>query len=349
VKLSGIALEPVRWDLRGALRTARGPLVERVGIRVHAIDTDGCRGTGEALPLPASGTEDLAAARRALERAGHRLAGAPGELDELLDAVDALCAGAPAARCGLDVALHDLAGRRAGIPVAHLLGPAPLHGLAVNALVDALDPLSIASARRSGFATLKLKLGREPLERELAALGALLRGPARGVRVRLDPNGAWTRDQAHRALEQLARSGVELVEQPVAAGDLDGLRALARGPVPIAADEALALPSGRASLVAGELTPLAVLKPMVQGGLRAAARLARAAASAGVRCIVTTTLDGPAATAAAAQLAAAVCDGSLACGVAAQRVAADFPDWLVPRCGRIELPQRPGLGLGEQP
>jgi L-alanine-DL-glutamate epimerase-like enolase superfamily enzyme len=89
---------------------------------------------------------------------------------------------------------------------------------------------------------------------------------------------------------------------------------------------------------------------MVLGGLRAAASLARAAGSAGVRSIVTTTLDGPVATAAAAQLAAAVCPAGLDCGLAAcESVEADFPAWLVPRCGRIEIPERPGLGLPDGP
>jgi L-alanine-DL-glutamate epimerase-like enolase superfamily enzyme len=164
--------------------------------------------------------------------------------------------------------------------------------------------------------------------------------------VRLDPNGTWTREQARRALEHLAPHAPELIEQPVAAGDLEGLRALARGPVPLAADESLALPAGRAALVAGELTPIAVLKPMLLGGLRACARLARAAAPAGVRSYVTHTFDGPIASAAGAQLAAALCDGTLACGLAAgESIEAEFPAWLEPPDGVIRLPDRPGLGL----
>jgi L-alanine-DL-glutamate epimerase-like enolase superfamily enzyme len=347
VKLAQLVLEPVAWRLRAPLRTSRGPIAERSGVRLRARDTDGCSGLGEALPLETSGTESLSATWRALERARRRLEGATGELDELLDAVDALCPDEPAARCALDVALHDLAARRAGISVARLLAPAPLRALPVNALVGDLDPAGIEAARQRGFTTLKLKLGAGRHEEDLEALARLLRGAASGLRVRLDPNGAWTREQARRALAHPGLGALELVEQPVAAEDLAGLRELARGPVPIAADESLARADGRASLIAGELTPLAVLKPMVLGGLRASARLARAARVAGVNCLVTTTLDGPIASAAAAQLAAAVCDGSLACGLAAaESVDADFPAWLQARAGVIELPESPGLGLG---
>jgi L-alanine-DL-glutamate epimerase-like enolase superfamily enzyme len=348
VKLARLELEPVAWRLRAPLRTARGELAERAGVRLRASDTDGCRGLGEALPLPGSGTESLPQTCAALERAARRLEGASGELDELLDALDALCPDEPAARCALDVALHDLAARRAEIRAANLLAPHPLHRLPVNALLGSLDRRAVEDARRRGFTTLKFKLGAQPLERELEALSGLLRAEARGLRVRVDPNGAWTREQARAALAHPAVAALELVEQPVAAEDLDGLRELARGPVPLAADEALARADGRAALIAGELAPIAVLKPMVLGGLRAAARLARAARPAGVRCLVTTTLDGPIASAAAAQLAAAVCDGSLACGLAAaESIAADFPAWLEPRAGAIDLPALPGLGLGD--
>jgi L-alanine-DL-glutamate epimerase-like enolase superfamily enzyme len=347
VKLARLELAPVAWRLREPLRTARGEMGLREGSELIAIDTDGCRGMGEALPLPSSGTEPLEAARAALERAVHALRGASGELDELLDAAERLTRDAPAARCALDMALHDLEAKRGGVPVARLLAPAPLGAVPTNALLAGMDPDLVLAARRRGFSTLKLKLGREPLARELAQLRGLRGGAAAGLRLRLDPNGAWTREQARIALEQLAPLGPELVEQPVAADDLEGLKRLASGPVPIAADEALADERARAALVEGELTPLAVLKPMVLGGLRAAARLARAAARARVRCFVTTTLDGPVASAAAAQLAAAICDGSLACGLAAaDAVEARFPGWLEPRAGAIQIPDLPGLGLG---
>jgi L-alanine-DL-glutamate epimerase-like enolase superfamily enzyme len=349
VKLARLELAAVTRRVRAPLHTARGVIADRAGFELRVLDTDGCSGLGEALPLPASGTEALPACAAALERARQRLAGAAGKLDQLLDAAERLCPSEPAARCALDVALHDLAARRAGVSVARLIAAEPLRSLPVNALIGRLDAEEVEAARKRGFGTLKLKLGAEPLERELERVGALMRGAARGARVRLDPNGAWTREQARRGLDLLAPLAPELVEQPVAAADLEGLRALARGRVPLAADEALARPEGRAALIAGELTPLAVLKPMLLGGLRAAARLARAAAPAGVRCLVTTTLDGPIASAAAAQLAAAVCDGSLACGLAAaESVDADFPAWLEVRAGAIALPGLPGLGLGER-
>ena len=135
MKLARLALEPVVWRLRAPLVTGRGAIAERAGLKLSVTDTDGCRGEGEALPLPSAGTEPPAEMRRALERALHRLDGASGELEELLDAIDALCPSEPAARCALDVAVHDLAARRAGVPVARLLSAVPLRSLPVNALL----------------------------------------------------------------------------------------------------------------------------------------------------------------------------------------------------------------------
>jgi L-alanine-DL-glutamate epimerase-like enolase superfamily enzyme len=345
VKLERIELSPSAWRLkRGALASSRPALALRTGVRVAILDTDGCCGLGEALPLPSSGTEMQEDCGAALEGAARELRGASGELEELLASAAQLCSAAPAALCALDVALHDLEGRRRGVASARLLCERPLRELPVNALLQGLEPAELEAARVRGYRSAKLKLGAETLARELKQIQQLAHSSP--LRLRLDPNGGWTRNQARLALGVLEPLDLELVEQPLAADDLDGLRELSRGRIPIAADESLASAEGRARLAAGELTPLAILKPMVLGGLAAAVELARAAQAAGVKCLVTTTLDGPIATAAAAQLAAAVCDGSLACGLAsAESVDAEFPRWLRPRFGRIALPDRPGLGL----
>jgi muconate cycloisomerase len=167
------------------------------------------------------------------------------------------------------------------------------------------------------------------------------------VRLRGDVNGAWSEKTASAALAPLADLGLELLEQPVAAEDLDALARLARGSrVPIAADEALALPAARARLTRGILTPIAVLKPGLLGGLRAASLLARGAAASGVRVLITTSFDGPLGTAAALHLAAAVADPELACGLATlEALEGDWPATLLPVEGTLTLSSGIGLGL----
>ncbi len=351
LSIEALRIEPVVWRLREPLRSARGALTERSGLQVVLDDASGARGSGEALPLAAWGTESPGQMRVALEAAAPRLLGASGDLDALLDRVDRACTDAPAARCALDVALHDLAARRAGCSVAALLADAPRTRVPLNAVLGADDAAGTIDAAlaacAAGFRTLKLKCGADPPAVDLARVRALREALGPEPRLRLDANGAWDERAAIALLERLAALDIELVEQPVAAGELDALaRVAARSPVTVAADEALALPAGRDALARGELTRVAVLKPLLLGGLRAAARLARDARAAGVRCLVTTTFDGPLGTAAALQLAAAIADPELACGLATlDALDVAVPDVLRPRDGWLDLPGGPGLGL----
>jgi o-succinylbenzoate synthase len=351
VKIVSLELVPRAYPLRRPLAAGRSVLSARRGAIVRIGDELGHRGHGEALPLPGAGTESPERCSRALEAARVALPGLSGGLDELLDRIDARWPDAPAARCALDVALHDLEALRRGIPVARLLAGVPLAEVPVNALLGSVADDDVLERARGalgrGYRALKLKAGGHEARACIERLGELraLAGP--GVRLRLDANGAWSEPEARRALAPLAALDLELLEQPIAAGELAALARLAcDSPIPIAADESLAREAGRVALQAGRLAPAAVLKPMVLGGLRAAAHLARGAAAVGVRCLVTTTLDGPIATAAALHLAAAVCDGSYACGLASADVLDwPFPGMLVPCAGRLAVSPRAGLGV----
>ena len=351
LKLERIELEPLAYALRAPLLRAGGALRERHGIRLTLHSACGALGRGEALPLAEIGTETLAEASETLRELARHFAGARLELAELAAELERRAPGAPAARCALDVAAHDLAARLERRPVAALLAAAPRADVEVNALLPAADlDATLAAAEAAlaqGYRTLKLKLGAHGADTDRRRVAALRERCGPGVRLRLDANGAWSVSDALELLEALALLDVELVEQPVPAHDLDGLAWLhARSPIPLAADEALASAAGRERFCAGELASIAILKPMALGGLGPGARLARAAAARGLRSVVTTTLDGPIATAAALHLAAAVGTPALAQGLAAaDSLAAPFPAALVPERGWLHL--APSAGLGE--
>jgi L-alanine-DL-glutamate epimerase-like enolase superfamily enzyme len=161
-------------------------------------------------------------------------------------------------------------------------------------------------------------------------------GPS--VALRLDANGAWDAPRALDRLRELAPLGIELCEQPTP--DLLGLAA---APVPIAADELVALDPEAAFSRA----QVVVLKPMLLGGILRALELARRAVQRGLRVIVTTSLDGAIARAGAAHLAAAVLarGPQPAAGLATGRLLESdlCPDTLAPRDGVVRIPDQPGL------
>jgi L-alanine-DL-glutamate epimerase-like enolase superfamily enzyme len=195
-------------------------------------------------------------------------------------------------------------------------------------------------AAEAGFRTVKIKVALDDGYARAAVVRDAV-GPA--VRLRVDANGAWTREQALRMLHALAPLDIELCEQPTAL--LEGLE---DSPVTIAADELLVA----APELALQRAQAVVLKPMALGGLLPALRWAARARELGRAVVVTTSLDGAIARAGAAHLAAAVlaaglATAPLAAGLATGRLLLEdlCADLLAPRNGVVALRAVPGLGL----
>jgi L-alanine-DL-glutamate epimerase-like enolase superfamily enzyme len=320
------------------LRTAYGQLTERELLELHIEGADGVAGRGEAAPLEPYDGVSTDRARAALE--AYRPLLEDGDAREGVGLLDA-CRAAddlPQALAAVDLALWDRAGRHAGRPIAALLTDEPLDAVTVNATVGAADragaSAAAAAARAAGFGCVKLKVGTGDDAGRVAAVRAAL-GP--GVDLRLDANGAWTVDEAVRAIQTLAPAGLELVEEPV--HGLDGLRAVReRVAVRIAMDEttdvAGALASGAADAVCLKLGRCGGIS-----GLLACASLVRAS---GAEPYLASTFDGPLGIAAALHAAAAL-RVTPACGLATLDLFAGVEHPLRARAGAIAVPRGPGL------
>ena len=139
---------------------------------------------------------DTAATRQALEGLAETWAGT--------------IRGHGAAKCALDIALHDLAGRALGLPVHELLGlSADLPPTDFTIGIDAPEVVAERARRASAFPALKIKVGGPGDVATLEAVRAVFDGP-----IRVDANTAWTPDDAVAILPDLVRLGVELIEQP---------------------------------------------------------------------------------------------------------------------------------------
>lgn len=146
------------------------------------------------------------------------------EHSELARWTSALPGGSSAARAALDMALHDAWGRARGQPLYRLLGLDPSRIAPTSLTLAMAEPEQMAErARGAAAAVLKIKLGAEGDEERIAAVRR-----ATPLPLRADANAGWSREQAARLLPMLAEHGVELIEQPLAAGDLEGLRALSK-------------------------------------------------------------------------------------------------------------------------
>lgn len=336
-------------ELARPLGTAKGEIRERrgflVGVEHETDDGDSLRGVGEAAPLPpwTESFEDCEAQLRELSERVNR-----GRDDANLDALGA------AAHHAVDLSSNDLEAREAGVSLAEWL--AETGGIdrvaatvPVNATVGDDDPESTAEAAADavadGFECIKVKVGARDVDADLDRLRAVRDAVADDVTLRADANGAWSREEALRAVETLDDLDFAYLEQPLAADDHEGHKSLRGRGVDVALDESV---NG-----AGEWPPaksiadyadVVVLKPMAQGGPGPTVSIARHLRNAGVAPVVTTTIDAVVARTAAVHVAAAVPDVP-ACGLAtggllAEDLAAD------PRPveeGEVRVPTEPGL------
>jgi L-alanine-DL-glutamate epimerase-like enolase superfamily enzyme len=264
-------------------------------------------------------------------------AGPESASGDLLDACRAR-ADVPHALAAVDLALWDLAGKRAGQPVCELLCAAPAESIEVNATITAPDRRGAASAAaaavRAGYRCVKLKVGIGDDAGRVAAVRAAV-GP--DVALRLDANGAWTVEEAQRMIAALAPAGLELVEEPVRGlGATRKLRDLVA--VRIAIDESASL----AGALTGGVADAVCLKIARCGGisgLLAAAALVRAS---GAEVYIASTFDGPLGIAAGLHAAAALAPLP-PCGLATLGLFADVDPEFEVRDGAIMVPR--GVGL----
>lgn len=158
----------------------------------------------------------------------------PGGLEQAGEAMAAAIANHGAAKCAIDIALHDLAAKVAGVPVHQfigLTGDLPPTDFTVG--IDEPAIVAERAARAARFPFLKLKVGGPADLETLEAVRRVYSGP-----IRVDANTGWRPEDAVALLPDLERLGVELIEQPFPARRLDQLRWLQeRSSLPIVADE----------------------------------------------------------------------------------------------------------------
>ncbi|HEY7133005.1 MAG TPA: dipeptide epimerase [Candidatus Limnocylindrales bacterium] len=233
--------EVLRLGLRDPFRIARsdhdaGHAVTTVIVELRDDRFPGVVGIGEGYPDRFYGetTETMAAVLPLLLTA----VGQPEPTPEGLHAADAAMDRAIAhhggAKCAIDLALRDLAGRVAGRSLQSMLGVAgeiPPTDFTLG--IDEPAVVAERAARAKRFPALKIKLGGTADLETLEAVRAVYDGA-----IRVDANTGWVPEEAVELIPELERHGVELIEQPFPADRLDQLGWLQeRSSLPIVADE----------------------------------------------------------------------------------------------------------------
>ena len=329
-----------------ALRTknpfviARGGSSEYRVVRVTVTDDDGATGWGEAAPSAFYG-ETADTVISVLPILARVLDGADAwSLDAIEHALARAIRFNGAARAAVSAALHDLAGKRLGVPLYKLWGLDPAASPPSSFTIGiAPDEATLRDRVRdaASYPVLKIKLGTSWDER----IVQIVRELAPDKVLRVDANAAWTPKTALAVIPALKELGVEFVEQPLLPHDIEGLRFVRdRSALPIVADESCLVASDVAAL-AGVVDGINI-KLAKCGGLREALRMIAVARAHGMLvmagCMIESSLGITAAAQFAPLLDCADFDGA-ALVANDPYVGATIDD------GVIRLPDGPGLGV----
>jgi L-Ala-D/L-Glu epimerase len=304
----GMLRVPLKTPFKTALRT-----VDTIEDIVVTINTDtGHVGFGEA-PATAVITGDthgsiVEAIRKfiAPRIIGEEIA----NLNRITQLIQSSLEKNTSAKAAVEIAVYDLWGQLYGAPLYKMLGGGdPVITTDITISVDYIEKMvsdSVAAVER-GFESLKIKVGKDigvDIER-VRAIYAAVEGRAL---LRLDANQGWTAKQAVYAIQTLEDAGVhlELVEQPVKAQDVDGLKYVTdRVHTPIMADESVFGPAEVIDLIRMRAADIINIKLMKTGGLSKAIQIADIAQIYQVDCMIGCMVESSISVAAAVHLAVA--------------------------------------------
>ncbi len=307
----GMLRVPLKTPFKTALRTVE--MVEDVVVLIHT-DSDHI-GYGEApatAPITGDTLGSIIAAIDCFIKP--RLIGEDiANLNRITGLIQGTMERNTSAKAAVEIAVYDLWAQLYGTPLYQMLGGGdPVITTDITISVDYIDKMvaDSMSAIDRGFESLKIKVGKDiglDIER-VKAIHAAVEGRAL---LRLDANQGWTAKQAVYAMHTLEEAGVvlELLEQPVKASDIDGLKYVTeRVNTPVMADESVFAPAQVFDLIQRRAADIINIKLMKTGGLSNAIRIADIAALYGMQCMIGCMIESSISVAAAVHLAVAKAD-----------------------------------------
>jgi len=351
VTIAAVRTHRVSAPLHTPFVTALRRATTADSLLVEIVDSEGRSGFGEAPQVWQVTGASIAGSQACVEEmfAPLLVGQDPDDLVALCRRVPKAVVGNESAKCAVDVALHDLAARRLGVPLVRLLGGVSLSvPTDVTLSAGEVDGLVKATTERvaEGFKVLKLKVGTDAAG-DLERIRAVCETAGPNITVRLDANQGWSPREAVQIINAMAGLPIELVEQPVKRHDLDGLAYVTqRTDVPILADESVFTVRELTEVIKRRAADMVNVKLAKCGGLSTARTLLELAREHDMGTCVGSMMEtgvgiGAAASLVAAQPTTHISDLDAAWWLAVSPVKGG-PSY---HNGVVTLPNQPGLGV----
>lgn len=259
---------------------------------VRITDQDGQVGLGNIDPSPGYSVETVEQSLDVLaEKLGPAAVGQDfsnihlltshldGQVEQFLDA-----------KAAIEMAATDLIGRRHGLCVSDLLGGSVVNHAQFNAWIGIVSPEEAAAeAKRwfdAGWRSTKIKIGGD-IHADRDRVAAVRKATSPEFKIRVDANAGYSVEQAIELGKMLEPYGLELMEQPVAAEDFEGLKAVRQAvKIPIMADEAITDFDSLIRIIRMQAADIVKLKVMKQGGFLRTSRMMACAEAAGLGVVI---------------------------------------------------------------
>lgn len=341
---------PLTKPFKTALRT----VTTANAIYVKVVCDDGRTGWGEAPPTHVITGDSLGSIKYAIEEviAPQLIGKAIANREEVFHLLNRSIVRNTSAKAAVDMAIHDLLGQLAGLPLYQLLGGFRNEietdfTVSVNGAAEMADDAERYIA--DGFNVLKVKVGIGEISEDIERIKAIRERVGKSVKIRLDANQGWSPKDAVFAIGKMEDAGlnIELIEQPVPADDIKGLTYVTNHTLtPIMADESVFSAKDALRVLENRAADLINIKLMKSGGIHEALKINALAQTFGVECMVGSMIETKLGITAAAHLAASQPNITRFDFDAPLMLAKDIvPGGIVYEGRKIRMPVSSGLGL----
>lgn len=310
MKITNITTSIVHIPLNTTFKTALRTVNSMDNVLVSVQTDDGLTGFGSAAPATVITGETTGSICAGIEHLRESLLGLEIEAYEpLFQKLNGCLIGNMSAKAAVDMAFHDLIAKSLNIPLYSFLGgPVGEVRSDITISLEAPEKMGEKSLQRTaeGFSTLKIKVGGDP-EMDIARLKEIREAVGESVNIRIDANQGWTPKQAIQVAREIAKNdiNIELMEQPVAARDFEGLKFVRENvPFPVYADESAFSPQDALQLITMQAVDGINIKLMKCGGIYNALKIAAIAETAHIPCMIGSMMESSVSVTAAAHLAA---------------------------------------------